>query len=400
MAPHNGLVHLKEYDIKDSNVELIGSDLDHKVKHASAETEPAWNDGRVGIVPGLFVWRIEDFAVVPIPPASHGIFYDGDSYIILHSQEIHSRSSTQDPNNHPKLTHDIYFFLGARTSQDEAGTAAYKTVELDSFLRGAATQHRELQARPSAAFLALFPHLTLRRGGVASGFRHVDSTRTTTHFPLEGKEEEVVTLLRVFRHQPSSSSGNAGGAAVVVVHEVEPSWRSLDEGDVFVAETAAGKVWVWQGGASSPMERARAAQEGDPVDGAGRLRAERPITGAVAARPSTQGREERRRRRLFRLSDEYGELRFGLVKHGADGISRADLDGSDVFVLDDGGETIWVWEGQRASSAEKAMWLKVAQAYVRHLQREGDADEAHLTPIAKVREGYESPAFLQAMEAA
>jgi gelsolin len=33
MAPHDGLVHLKEYDIKDSNVELIGSELDHKVKY-------------------------------------------------------------------------------------------------------------------------------------------------------------------------------------------------------------------------------------------------------------------------------------------------------------------------------------------------------------------------------
>lgn len=33
MPPHEGLVHLKEYDIKDSNVELIGSDLDHKVKY-------------------------------------------------------------------------------------------------------------------------------------------------------------------------------------------------------------------------------------------------------------------------------------------------------------------------------------------------------------------------------
>ena len=98
------------------------------------------------------------------------------------------------------------------------------------------------------------------------------------------------------------------------------------------------------------------------------------------------------------MSDASGRLEFGLVRDG--GILRGDLDGNDVFVLDDGGETIWVWEGQRASSAEKAMWLKVAQAYVRKLQGEDGCGDAYLTPIAKVREGSESAAFLRAIEAA
>jgi gelsolin len=76
------------------------------------------------------------------------------------------------------------------------------------------------------------------------------------------------------------------------------------------------------------------------------------------------------------------------------------LDGNDVFVLDDGGRAVWVWEGQGASRAEKAMWLRVAQAYVRKLQSEDEDGDAYLTPIAKVREGCESPAFLRAIAAA
>lgn len=409
MAPNHGLVHLKEYNVEDSNVELIGSDLDHKVKHASAETEPAWNNGQVGLVGGLFVWRIENFEVAPLPRVHYGHFYDGDSYIILHSQPPET-----DADGSSRLLHDIYFYLGAHTSQDEAGTAAYKTVELDAFLHGAATQHREVQANPSAAFLALFPRVTVRRGGVASGFRHVE--------PAGGGSVPTPTLLRVFRRAASAAPS---AADAMVVYEVEPTWRSLDEGDVFILEEGP-KIWVWQGRACSPMEKARAAQVvhdmrlakradvevlsqaeprsrvvvkmlgGGDGDGFGELRAERPAVGASPAAAAME--RESRGRRLFRLSDESGQLQFGLVRDVGDAISTGDLDGNDVYLLDDCGKTIWVWEGQRASGAEKAMWLKVAQAYVRKLQNEDPDRQAYLTPIARVREGNESAAFLQAIE--
>ena len=82
MSPHEGLVHPKEYDIKDSNVELSGSDIDHQVKYNSASTEPAWNNGLIGQEPGLFIWRIENFQVTPWPKEKYGQFYDGDSFIV------------------------------------------------------------------------------------------------------------------------------------------------------------------------------------------------------------------------------------------------------------------------------------------------------------------------------
>ncbi|EPS41583.1 hypothetical protein H072_4513 [Dactylellina haptotyla CBS 200.50] len=384
MPPNNGLVHLKEYDIEDSNVELIGTDIDHKVKYNSALTEPAWNDGHVGLTPGLRVWRVENFEVVPLPVNQTGTFFDGDSYIILHSYQV-------GPQSNPRLSHDIFFWLGAHTSQDEAGVAAYKTVELDEFLTGTATQHRETQAEPSDAFMALFPRMTIRRGGVASGFRHVE----------EAVKPDVKTLLRVFKPD--------GGS--VIVHEVEPSTASLDDGDVFILDRGD-KIYIWQGKNCSPMEKAKAAQVvhdmtlakhvevevlsqldsgsyrvikelGDESD-ARSFHHVRPLGSSRAAQP----------RRLLRLSDASGQLRFDLIKDG--NISPADLDGSDVFVLDNAGREIWVWEGMRASQAEKASWLKVAQAYVRQLP---DVNHANQIPIAKVKQGSESPAFLRAVQA-
>lgn len=393
MAPHDGLVHPKEYDIKDSNVELIGSDLDHKVKYNSAASEPAWNDGQVGVTPGLHIWRIEDFEVVPWPKEKYGQFLDGDSFIVLHSYKIGSQGDED------KLGHDVFFWLGSHTSQDEAGVAAYKTVELDEFLHGKASQHREIQAAPSDAFMELFPKMQIRSGGVRSGFRHVE----------EEPKEDILTLLRVFKHPGSKRDS-------VVVHEVEPTWQSLDEEDVFILDKGD-KIFVWQGKKCSPMEKAKSAQVVHDMTIAkhvdvevlsqteSRSRVVFEMLGgdegsAPAAedyhrpRPITRPAEAARGRKLFKLSDESGQLRFGVVKEGS-AISQSSLDSNDVFILDDGGKAVWVWQGEGASKAEKASWLKVAQAYVRQLQ--GEDDNAHLTPIAKVTEGSESSAFMRAI---
>ena len=397
MPPHEGLTHLKQYDVKDSNVELIGSNVDHLVKYQSAATEPAWNDGKVGQIAGLFVWRIEDFQVVAIPKAKIGEFYDGDSYIILHSYKL------GDPKDGvQKLAHDIFFWLGGKTSQDEAGTAAYKTVELDEFLHGVGTQHREIQQQPSQEFVALFPRLSIRSGGVRSGFHHVD-----THM----KPEAITLLLRIFK-LPAAGRGDS-----IIVHEVEPTWQSLDEDDVFVLDKGT-KIWVWQGKKCSPMEKAKAAQVVNDltlakhidvevlaqsearsnlvVDLLGgkdvvqdRFQARKPLT-------SSQSLHGKRPRRLLRLSDSSGELSFDLVKDGQP-MRRADLVSKDIFLLDSG-RAIWVWQGSGASGREKAVWIKVAHSYLRLIQNQEGDGEAHLTPLAKVVEGSESAAFFKALE--
>lgn len=470
MAPHEGLVHTKKYDWRDSNVELVGSDLDHKVKYASAATEPAWNEGQAaaGAEPGLRVWRIEDFQVVAWPREKYGQFHEGDSYIVLHSYKV------GDKNGEERLGHDVFFWLGNHTSQDEAGVAAYKTVELDEFLHGVATQHRELQAEPSEEFLALFPRVTIRKftltvtlqwlssciwvlllgrgrkhllsrlpvaGGVASGFNHVD--------PDAEEQEKPPTLLRVFKHPYATRADS------VMVYEVEPTWRSLDEDDVFVLE-AQGKIWVWQGKACSPMEKAKSAQvvqdmitakhmdvevvsqtdsrhraivsmlggdaeEGGPNDDPNiAFHAPRPIFSA--RQQKSQQQRQRRPRRLYRLSDASGQLQLSLEKDQGP-MAKSDLDSNDVFLLDDGAH-VWVWQGQGASKAEKAMWIRVAQKYLhaflrgsgssnggeggeegedeqqqQQQQRNEESEQACATSVAKVVEGYESPAFMRALEA-
>ena len=98
---------------KESNLALIGSDLDKKIKQAAAGGEDAWQS--IGDAPGVKVWRIEQFKIVPWPEKDNGCFYQGDSYIVLNSYLIEDR-----------LYRDLYIWIGAESSQDEYGTAAYK----------------------------------------------------------------------------------------------------------------------------------------------------------------------------------------------------------------------------------------------------------------------------------
>ena len=257
-------------------------------------------------------------------------------------------------------------------------------------------QHREVQAAPSEEFLSLFPRLRILRGGVKSGFRHVEQDQ---------EPPGIKTLLRIFKLKNAKRDG-------IVVHEVEPSYQSLDDADVFVLDTGS-KIWVWQGKKCSPMEKAKAAQvvndltiakhvdvevlaqaesrSGVFVDLLGGKGVEQRDFHCERSVGSSEGSASKRPTRLFRLSDASGELAFDLVKDGQP-IRRGDLKSDDVFVIDLG-KAIWVWRGLGASIAEKALWIKVAQMYLNQLQ------DAHLTPIRSVVEGNENTAFLKALDA-
>lgn len=364
----SGLVKAKKYDWKDSNMALFGSDTDRQVKKESACSEPAWEGA--GQEVGLKIWRIVAFKVQDWPTEDYGKFFSGDSYIIL---------NTYNPSpDSEELAWDVHFWIGSKSSQDEYGSAAYKTVELDTFLDDAAIQHREVQAHESALFLSYFEAVTIMEGGADSGFRHV-------------KPEEYTPRLLHFSGQRKS----------IVVKEVPCCRTRLISGDVFILDQGT-MLYQWNGSGSNKDERFKAMQflinlksergkadsetleEADTSDS-------HPFYDFLTAdddddEDQTDSAEEKK---LYKVSDASGELEFSLIKEGE--VTIDDFGSADVFILDCG-DICYCWVGAGASLAERQNALGYAH---NHLVKSSHA----LVPITVIKEGQHDASFSAAIGA-
>jgi len=360
----------KEYNIADSNIAGLGSDLEKEVRKAAADTEPAWDNA--GKELGIQVWRIEKFKVVSWPKEQYGSFYDGDSYIVLH---------TWKKPDAPKLYWDVHFWLGKYTTQDEAGTAAYKTVELDDKLGGDPVQHREVQGYESDAFLKLFNNeIHLLSGGVDTGFRHV-------------KPEEYQPRLLHLK-----------GKRKVRVTQVPLAASSMNSGDVFILDNGL-TIYQWNGSKAGIFEKNKGAELSRAIDDerAGKpevIVLEETMTGDDAAafyallegdasdvKSAEEGGDDAEAaltgdKAMFRLSDASGSMEFTKC----DGVGMDQLDTNDVFICD-AGHHVFAWIGKGASAGERKNALGYAQDYLAKFNR-----PAYM-PISRVFEGGENEEF-------
>jgi len=366
----------KEINISDSNIGNLGSDVEKSARSEAAHSEKAWEG--CGQTPGLEIWRIEKFQVVPLPREQYGEFYSGDSYIVLYTYK-------KNPNA-PKLSWNIHFWLGKSTTQDEAGTAAYKTVELDDYLGTEPVEYREMQGFESDTFLQYFHNeIRILEGGVESGFKHVEP------------EKYVPRLLHL------------KGKKKVRVTQVPIALDSMNSGDVFVLDAGL-RVFQFNGKRSSPGERVKGAQlcralseerkglarvavieEDEKSDAAqtfwGTLGFEGPIKSAELGGSDLEA-DRCDERRLFHLSDASGKMVFRELASGP-ACKPSLLHSDDVFILDSGAE-VFAWIGKRASPNEKRNALAYAQDYLKNYNRPS------YLPICRVLEGGENETFLAA----
>ncbi|XP_022766662.1 villin-2-like isoform X1 [Durio zibethinus] len=323
----------------------------------------------VGQKLGTEIWRIENFQPVPLPKSDYGKFYMGDSYIVLQTT----------PSKGGSYLYDIHFWIGKDTSQDEAGTAAIKTVELDAVLGGRAVQHRELQGHESDKFLSYFkPCIVPLEGGVASGFK-------------KPEEEVFETRLYVCR-----------GKRVVRLKQVPFARSSLNHDDVFILDTQD-KIYQFNGANSNIQERAKALEviqflkekyHGGTCNVAivddGKLDTESdsgefwvlfggfaPISKKVASEDDVI--PEKTPAKLYSITD-------GEVKIVEGELSKGLLENNKCYLLDCGAE-VFVWVGRVTQVEDRKAASQVAEDFVAGQSR------PKTTRITRLIQGYETNSF-------
>ncbi|KAL6532833.1 Villin-4 [Orobanche gracilis] len=141
------------------------------------DVDPAFQGA--GQKTGIEMWLIENSHPVTVPNSSRGKFFTEDSYVILKTTAL----------KNGVLRHDIHYWIGKNANQDEARTAAIKTIELDVVLGGRAVQYRELQGNETEKFLSYFkPCIIPQEVGVASGLKHAETDEHRTRlYTCKGK---------------------------------------------------------------------------------------------------------------------------------------------------------------------------------------------------------------------
>jgi len=325
----SGLVKAKKYDWKDSNLALFGSDTEKQVKKESAECEEAWSG--CGQEVGLQIWRIVKFEVKHWPKEDYGSFYEGDSYIIL---------NTYKEGDSDELLYDVHFWIGKYSTQDEYGTAAYKTVELDTLLDDKAVQHREVSGHESELFQSYFPAIEIMKGGADTGFRRVQP------------EEYTPRLLKV-----------SGTRKTVTISEVARCRSLVTSDDVFVLDAGL-EIFQFNGSNCNKDEKFKAVEYVQSIKSTrGKAQSETldeedtPTSHKFYSfldqeededdnADETDGSAEKK---LFKVSDASGEIAIT----DAEGVGSVDeLDPNEVYVLDNG-QAAFVWVGGGASENEK-----------------------------------------------
>jgi Gelsolin repeat len=315
------------------------------------------------------VWRVENFELVPVEYNTRGFFFGGDSYVIKYEY-------TNKRGGHGFV---IYYWQGKHSSQDEKASSAIHAARLDGELSGKAIQVRVTQGNEPRHFLKIFKgKMIIFSGGHASGFKNCQDNDT---YDVDGT--------RLFRIRGTCDED-------VRAEQVPEVAGSLASDDVFLLEIP-NRTFIWSGKGAAGYEHDMAERiwgmitpdtepnwigEGDEPEefwaalgGKGDYDTELDKPGPPFLDP-----------RLFHCRIlTNGKFRVSEINH----FDQDDLDVDDIMVLD-GGDEIYVWEGEGSTAEEKAKSLDMARQYIEKDPTHRNENEV---VVVQVRQGAEPRSF-------
>jgi len=262
---------------------------------------------------------------------------------------------------------------------DEAGTAAYKIVELDDLFKREIVLFREVQGFESDTFLKYFKHINILEGGIESGFKKV---------PVENYKPKLLHI--------------KGKNKEFRVREVPLQCASLNSNDVFILDNGL-IIYVWKGKSANSFEKFKAASVAEEIRGERKGLAKvisfedgssdgddaskdfwTLLGGKGTIKSEADVKDEQisgDKKFMYQVSDSSGKLEVKEVKYG-----KSSLNSDDVFIIDNGNAII-AWIGDKATGNEKASALKTSEQYLKDFSR-----PVYL-PICIMREGRETSNF-------
>lgn len=327
--------------------------------------------------PGLHTFRVEKMKLVPIPKEQKGIFYSGDSYLLLHN-------AADGKSN-------LHMWIGKDTSVDEQGACAAYCTQMDTFLGDRPVQHRESQGYESEQFMSYFPKgIKYQEGGVSSGLHkvHSEASQSPKLYVVKGKKNIRAT-------------------------EVELSWKNFNKGDSFIVDLG-NKIIAWSGSQSNIHERNKAKDLANQIrDGERKgkatveivLEGEEPseMIEKLGPKPELKdGNPEEDKEAdikhsqtavLYKVSNATGKMNLTKVSDSSP-FAKDLLLSDDCFVLDNGKNgQVFIWKGCKANTEERKAALKVANDVISQMKY------CVKTQVQIVSEGNESGLFKQFFKA-
>jgi len=375
--------------LADTNMENYGGKEHRDKQRDIARKQKEWQG--CGEKEGVEVWRIKQFKVVKEEGFDEK-FYNGDSYIVLDTYKTEGKDD---------LKYNVHFWLGKDTTQDEAGSAAIKTVELDDYFGDLPVQFRQVQGHETKEFLDLWDHMQILEGGEESGFRKV------------GPKEYKTRLIHV-------ESRKKKNKRVVHCDEVPVSIESLNNCDAFILDAGL-KIYdfrpencnVWEKRAANDYvnqlksERAKVeanivvwGESGKAVDefweilNDGNVPDDLPDEAAWKQKQKDEMEVAAKvKPALYHVTDEDGGMKVTCVKEIEDQKHKFDKsilkeEDDDVLIVDVGTE-IFVWIGSTANKDEMKTAMKHAQDYLK------ESGRPFYLPITRLQSGKETKAFLK-----